>query len=231
MLYFKFERLLAGRDSRKIGNNTWLHAVENGIALRHFRTDLIRAYDDGRTTVRPYYSVTSMRRLYEWVPRLRQSRGLVSYTDPFGVTTHANAWLMLDRDGRAVGTDYTPPPVWVTNKRLATATVRAVVEASFDEWAARPVLGCACCRKWASAQVSAPLVGAALWAALTARDARVAPKCLWHSAALDSNAQVAVARRVLRDVPLAKRARVLKRVRPQFIKTATAVLLDKLEAA
>ena len=231
MLYFKFERLLAGRDSRKIGNNTWLHKDDDSIALRHFRTYLIRAYVDGRTTVRPFYSVTSMRRIYAWVPRLRQSRGLVSYTDPSGVVTRANAWLMLDRDGRAVGTDYTPPPVWVTHKRLARAAVRAVVEASFDEWVARPVLGCSCCRKWASTEISAPLVGAALWAALAARDARAAPKCLWHSGALDSNAQVAVARRVLRDVPLAKRARVLKRTRSQFIKTATAVLLDKLEAA
>jgi hypothetical protein len=222
MLYFKFERLLAGRESRKIGNNTWLHAYDDGIALRHFRTDLIRARRDGGLVLRPYYSVTSMRRIYAWVPRLRQIRGLVSYTDPFGVKTQARARLVLDRDGRAVETDYTPPPAWQTNKRLARAAVRAVVEASFDAWAARPVLGCSCCRKWASAQVSAPLVGADLWAALTGRDPRVTAKCLWHSAALDRDAQVAVARRVLRDVPLAKRAHVLKRVRGAFLRAATS---------
>ena len=234
MLYFKFERLLNGRDSRKIGNNTWLHRVLDGgyIALRHFSTDLLRAHSNGMLTVRPYYSVTSMRRLYEHVPRFWRQRGVAHYRDPSGVEHIANDLLVLRADGSVEHTDYTPPPpppAW-RNKRLAAATIRSVLAESFDAWAARPVLGCACCRKWSQTQVTAPLVGADLWTALTARDARVTAKCLWHSAALDRDAQVAVARRVLRDVPLAKRTRVLKRVRGAFLRAATAHYATALAA-
>ncbi len=235
MLYFKFERLLNGRDSRKIGNNTWLYArtewdnssktwSKKYIALQHFNTELVQAFQSGTTVVRPYYSVTSMRRLYEHVPRFWRQRGVAHYRDPSGVEHLVDHLLMLRADGSVESTDYTPPPpppAW-RNKRLAAATIRSVLAESFDAWVARPVLGCSCCRKWAQTQVTAPLHGADLWAALTARDARVTAKCLWHSAALDRDAQVAVARRVLRDVPLAKRPRVLKRVRAAFLRAATA---------
>ena len=246
MLYLKFERLLNGRDSRKIGNNTWLYARNEWdassktwsnryIALQHFSTELVQAFASGTTVVRPYYSVTSMRRLYEHVPRLWQQRGVVHYRDPSGVEHLADARLVLRADGSVKYTDYTPPPpapFWIAHKREVKALIRAHAIESFSVWMKNPVRGCVRCPRWAQQHVETAPMGAALWRAFeTQKFAQTIPTCFWHSSVLNADDRINAFKFLWPSLKLDERKRVLRKTKTRWIQAAVAFMYARLSVA
>jgi hypothetical protein len=70
--YYKAQSILKGRDERKIANNTRLiKQSEDSISIRHWSTDIITFYQDGRILVdtNGYHTVTTIARLNAYLPR------------------------------------------------------------------------------------------------------------------------------------------------------------------
>jgi hypothetical protein len=239
MLYFKFERLLGGRQSRKIGNNTWLHArserSNNYIALQHFCTELVQAFPSGQTVVKPFYSVTSMRRLYAHVPRFWRQRGMGHYRDPSGVEHLTHSRLILDADGFVEYTDYTPPPpapVWIAYKREAKALIRAHAIESFNVWMKNPVRGCVRCPRWAQQHVETAPMGATLWRAFETQNfAQTIPTCFWHSSVLNADDRINAFKFLWPSLKLDARKRVLRKTKTRWIQAAVEFMYARLSVA
>ena len=68
--YAQAAEYLAGRDSVKLGNNTWLVRLDcDRIAVRLHDTYIVQFWPDGRVTLHTggYYSVTTKERLNQFI--------------------------------------------------------------------------------------------------------------------------------------------------------------------
>ena len=91
---------LGARDSRKVGNNTYLQRRGEGvIALRLHATDVVTWYDNGRTVLNSggWRTVTTKARINEWAPAYIVQRGGVWYVDG-GATVYADG-MTVDETG------------------------------------------------------------------------------------------------------------------------------------
>lgn len=107
--YYKAQSILKGRDERKIANNTRLiKQSEDSISIRHWSTDIITFYQDGRILIdtNGYHTVTTIARLNAYLPRYRigSDRGsMVIYDSETGVDYEYNDGMIINADGSVTG--------------------------------------------------------------------------------------------------------------------------------
>jgi hypothetical protein len=67
--YVEAAQYLAGRDSVKLGNNTWLESFSDGIAVRLHATRIVLFHEDGRVTLHSggYRTVTTKDRVNQFI--------------------------------------------------------------------------------------------------------------------------------------------------------------------
>lgn len=67
--YAEAAELLAGRDSIRLGNNTYLENFHLGIAVRLHNTRIVVFHEDGRVTLHTggYHTVTTKERLNQFI--------------------------------------------------------------------------------------------------------------------------------------------------------------------
>ena len=67
--YTEAAAVLNGRDSVKLGNNTWLESFSGGIAVRLHNTRIVWFHEDGRVTLHTggYRTVTTKDRLNQFI--------------------------------------------------------------------------------------------------------------------------------------------------------------------
>ena len=79
--FFHFQRITNGRDSRKIGNNTYaIKVADDCYAIKLHNTHVVTAYLDGRIVLDNggWYSATTKNRMHEYLPNgvgVRQAKG------------------------------------------------------------------------------------------------------------------------------------------------------------
>ena len=67
--YAEAAEVLKGRDSVKLGNNTWLETYHEGIAVRLHRTHIVLFNRDGQITLHTggYHTVTTKDRINKFI--------------------------------------------------------------------------------------------------------------------------------------------------------------------
>ena len=70
MTYEEAKEMLKGRNSKKIGNNTYLVDLENRIVIRLHNTNVVTFYEDGRTLLNSggWKTVTTKDRMNKYLP-------------------------------------------------------------------------------------------------------------------------------------------------------------------
>lgn len=70
MTYEEAKEMLKGRNSKKIGNNTYLVYLENRIVIRLHNTNVVTFYEDGRTLLNSggWKTVTTKDRMNKYLP-------------------------------------------------------------------------------------------------------------------------------------------------------------------
>jgi hypothetical protein len=90
--YLEVEEKLGARESRKVGNNTYLHRIDNDhIGLRLHSTDVL-TFDPWGITFNTggWYTVTTRARMNDYAPgNVYQERGVMFYAEP-------GAWRIVD---------------------------------------------------------------------------------------------------------------------------------------
>lgn len=100
--YKDAEKVLAGKDKVKLGNNTELLKCFNCIAVQHFSTAVVSFYPDGSIALDNggYQSSTTKKRINMYSPfAVEQTKGIWYVHTPTGVYRFARG-MRLNKDGK-----------------------------------------------------------------------------------------------------------------------------------
>ena len=100
LTYTKADRLLIGRDELTIGNNTKLVRRDNGIAVRHWSTDIITYHPNGSISLQAHNSATTRARYNSYLnQRVWTEDGWMFINDSNGNEYRFEDDLMIESDG------------------------------------------------------------------------------------------------------------------------------------
>lgn len=132
MLYSEANILLSrGRNGRrKVANNTYLHRVDDGIAVQLHATDVVVIHPDNTYTLNTggWYTVTTKARINEFSPARVSSNKGIWYV---GDTVFENG-IVVDNNGEPVNASTNNTDYAKTKRRLDRMVSRYIADFAWD---------------------------------------------------------------------------------------------------